>query len=165
MTAPAEENLVCRCYAVPERVVLDAIRGQTLRQVEEVTAVTRAGGGCSSCWDDIQAILDRTWGKSLPRDVPDASGLSSAQKRALIVKVLEGDLQRLFDLNGLQAQLVDVHGERVLVRFFGSGVGTTAPSYLAIKYYLVRRMSEACGHKVNMVELNVLESRARTSEP
>jgi hypothetical protein len=104
--------------------------------------------------------LNEVWGKPLPRDVPDGSGLSSAQKRALIVKALDRDVFPLFDLNGLQMQLVDVNGDRVLARFFGKGVGTTAASFLALKRYLVHRMAEACGQKMNLVELNVLEALA-----
>jgi len=158
MTATSENSLVCRCYRVSEGAIRRAISEHQLRQVEEVTAVTRAGGGCSSCWDDIQAILSSVWGRPLPRDVPDGSGLSSAQKRARIVRTLEEDVQGLFDRNGLQMQLVDVAGDRVLARFYGPGVGTPAASFLSLKKYLVRKMSDACGQKMQLIELNVLES-------
>ena len=154
------DNIICRCYVVAEDVIRKAISDHQLKQVEEVTAVTRAGGGCSSCWDDIQGILNSVWGKPLPRDVPDGLGLSSAQRRALIVKLLEKDITPLFDLNGLQVQLVDVSGDRVLVRFYGRGVGTQSASFLSLKRYLVYRMSDAVGHKMNLVELNVLEAMA-----
>lgn len=159
------DRLICRCYEVPEEAIRKAIREKDLHQVEEVTACTRAGGGCSSCWDDIQEILNSIRGRPLPRHVPDASGLSSAQKRDRVAGVIESELQPLFDRNGLQMQLVDVAGDRVLVRFFGDAVGTPAPSFLAIKRHLVRRMSEACGQKMNLIELNVLESRARPPSP
>ena len=161
MASLPADNLICRCYVVAEDVIRKAIADHQLRQVEEVTAVTHAGGGCSSCWDDIQAILSDVWGKPLPRDVPDGSGLSSAQKRALIVKALENDVTPLFDLNGLQMQLVDVTSDRALARFYGRGVGSTAASFLALKKYLVQRMSEACGQKISLVELNVLEALAQ----
>jgi len=165
MASTGGENLVCRCFVVAEGVVREAIADHQLRQVEEVTAVTRAGGGCSSCWDDIQKILSEVWGAPLPRNVPDASGLSSAQKRDRVARAVEHELQPLFDRNGLSMQLVDVSGDRVLVRFFGAGVGTVAPSFLAIKRHLVRRMSDACGQKMTMVELNVLEGLAKASKP
>lgn len=160
MASLPAENIICRCYLVAEDVIRKAIADHQLRQVEEVTALTHAGGGCSSCWDDLQAILNEVWGKPLPRDVPDASGLSSAQKRSIIVKLLETEIFPLFDLNGLQMQLVDVAGDRVLARFFGRGVGTTAASFLALKRRLVQRMSESCGQKMNLIELNVLEALA-----
>jgi len=154
------DNIICRCYVVAEDVIRKAIADHQLKQVEEITAVTRAGGGCSSCWDDLQAILNEIWGKPLPRDVPDSSGLSSAQKRALIVKELEKNVFPLYDVNGLQMQLVDVNGDRVLARFYGRAVGTQTASFLALKRYVVLRMTEAVGHKMNLVELNVLEALA-----
>src|SRR5687767_7378100 len=160
MASLPADNLICRCYVVAEDVIRKAIADHRLKQVEEVTAVTRAGGGCSSCWDDIQAILNGVWGKPLPRDVPDSSGLSSAQKRAVIVKALETDVYPLFDKNGLQMQLVDVSGDRVLARFFGKAVGTQTHSFLALKWYLVQRILETVGTKMNLVELNVLEALA-----
>ena len=54
----------------------------------------------------------------------------------------------------------DVSGDRVLARFFGMGVGSQRPSFLALKRYLVQRMTEACGQKMILVELNVLEAMA-----
>ncbi len=160
MASLPADNIICRCYVVAEDVIRKAIADHQLKQVEEVTAVTHAGGGCSSCWDDLQALLNEVWGKPLPRDVPDGSGLSSAQKRALIVRTLEDNVFPLFDANGLQMQLVDVSGDRVLARFFGKGVGTQSASYLALKRQLVRKMSEACGQKMHLIELNVLEALA-----
>jgi NifU-like protein len=162
MTGGPADRLICRCFVVPEDVIRRAIHEHDLHQVEEITACTRAGGGCSSCYDDIQAILCEVRGKPLPPNVPDASGLSSAQKRAAVARLLSEDAGRLLDLNGIQAQLVDVGGERVLVRFSGERVGTPAASFLALKHYLVRRMAEACGQKMTLIELNVLEDLART---
>src|SRR5579859_2158557 len=135
MASSPGRNLICRCYVVDEDVIRKAIAEHQLKQVEEVTAVTRAGGGCSSCWDDIQVILSEIWGKPLPRDVPDESGLSSAQKRARIVKALETEVYPLLDLNSVQMQLVDVTADRMLARFSGKGVGTTSASFLALKRY------------------------------
>ncbi len=160
MASPSDETLICRCFVVAEGAIRRAVAEHGLQQVEEVTAVTRAGGGCSSCWDEIQQILSEIRGKPLPKDAADASGLSSAQKRALIVKAIERDVQPLFDLNGLSMQLVDVSGDRVLARFWGGRVGTPAASYLSLKRYLVQKMSDACGQKMNLVELNVLEALA-----
>ena len=161
--AEPEDKLICRCYQVRASAIRASVADHGLRQVEEVTAVTRAGGGCSSCWDEIQALLDGIHGRALPRNVPDASGLSAAQKRARIVKAVEDDVQAVFDRNGVQMQLMDVAGDRVLARFFGDRVGTTAASWLAIKRHLVDRLSAACGQKMNLVELNVLEGLAKAA--
>ncbi|MFN3486219.1 MAG: (2Fe-2S)-binding protein [Planctomycetota bacterium] len=165
MGAPCGDSLICRCYRVPEAAVRQAIVSHGLRQVEEVTAVTKAGAGCSSCWDDIQRVLSEIWGAPPPRDVPDGSGLTGAQKRARILEVIEGDVRPLLGPNDLDMQLVDVTGDRVLVRFTGSRAETPAPSFLAVKRFLVQKMSAACGQKMVLVELNVLEEMGRRRAP
>ena len=165
MSEPSEDSLICRCYRVPETVIREAAEKHKLRQVEEVTAVTHAGGGCSSCWDDVQAILSTIWGTPLPHNTPDESGLSSAQKRARIVELLDNEVRPIFDLNGIQIQLSEVNGDRVLARFSGDLVGTTSSSFLSLKRFLVRRMGDTCGQKMQLVELNVLEQLAGPLQP
>ena len=157
-------KLICRCYVVTEKTIREAIRAHDLRHVEEVTAVTRAGGGCSSCWDDIQGILDAMHGKPPGRHVPDGTGLSDAQKRARIVELLDGELRPAFARNGVDVALADVAGDRVLVRFTGEIVGTTSAAFLALKRWMVERMTASIGRKMNLVELNVLEGLAKPSK-
>ncbi len=149
---------VCRCFRVREETIREAIRKHDLQHVDEITASTRAGGGCGSCIDDLQAILDAIHGTALRRDIPDASGLTNAQRRDLVRRLLEEEILPLYDLNGLQMQMTDVAGDRILARFSGDAVGGTSASYLVLKRQLVRRASEVCGRKMRLIELNVLEA-------
>ncbi len=165
MASQSGDGLVCRCYEVPEDVIRQAARDHQLRQVEEVTAVTRAGGGCGSCWDDIRRILDDVWGRPPARDVVDASGLSAAQKRGRVLALLDEDVAPLLERNGLHMQVMDVTSDRVLARFSGDGADTQNASYLTLKRYLVRRMSEVCASPMQLVELNVLERLRRPKNP
>ena len=160
MTGPSEDKLICRCYGVPAGRVRRAITDRDLRHVEEVTACTRAGAGCSSCWDDLQAILGEVHGAPPARHEPDATGLTPAQKRARVVEVIEREAAELLELNGLHLQLVEVGSDRVLARFSGDLAGSTSAAYLALKRWLVERFSGVCGRKMMLVELNVLEAQA-----
>lgn len=157
------DKLICRCYVVTESTIRGAIGAHDLRHVEEVTAVTRAGGGCSSCWDDIQGILDAMHGKPPGRHVPDGTGLSDAQKRARVVELLDQELRPAFARNGVDVALADVAGDRVLVRFTGEIVGSTSAAFLALKRWMVERMTASIGRKMNLVELNVLEGLPKPS--
>lgn len=163
-TGGTPDRLICRCFVVAESTIRTAIRGHDLRHVEEVTAVTHAGGGCSSCWDEIQEVLESVHGPAAGRNVPDAAGMTDAQKRVRILELIEREVRPIFDRNGLDLRLADVAGDRVLLRLSGEAVGTTAPSFLALKRWLVEKMSAACGGKMNLVELNVLEGLSRTSK-
>ena len=160
----AEDKLICRCFRVPERAIRSAAAEHGLRLVEEVTAVTRAAGGCGSCYDDVQSLLDAIWGRRPSRHAPDASGASDAQRRGAVVECVEGALRRLLELNGLDLRVVEVEGDRVLARYQGDLAGTTAASFLAIKRHVVERISAACGRDMKLVELNVLEGLAKTAK-
>jgi bacterioferritin-associated ferredoxin len=164
MASQPGDGLVCRCYAVSGDRIRQAIREHGLREVEEVTAATRAGGGCGSCWDEIRRILDEVHGRPPSRDAVDASGLSAAQKRQRVLRLLEDGVLALLERNGLQMQVMDVTGDRVLARFTGDAAGGRSASYLALKRWLVQRLSETCASPMQLVELDVLE-RLRTQAP
>ncbi len=55
-----ESALVCKCFGISEGVIARAIRMNRLTAMEEVTAYTKAGGGCLTCADRLEEILART---------------------------------------------------------------------------------------------------------
>jgi NifU-like protein len=55
-----DEALICTCFFVSERTIEREIQTRGLTTVAEVTSVCNAGGGCGSCHQLIQEILDCT---------------------------------------------------------------------------------------------------------
>lgn len=60
-----DEALICTCFFVSERTIEREIAARELRTVAEVTRACNAGGGCGSCHQLIQEILDTQ--NDLPR--------------------------------------------------------------------------------------------------
>lgn len=52
------EALICTCFFVSERTIEREIQARGLTTVSEVTKTTNAGGGCGSCHQLIQEILE-----------------------------------------------------------------------------------------------------------
>ena len=59
-----DEALICTCFFVSERTIECEIQTRGLTTVAEVTRDCNAGGGCGSCHQLIQEILDAN---DLPR--------------------------------------------------------------------------------------------------
>ncbi|MBI4564647.1 MAG: (2Fe-2S)-binding protein [Planctomycetes bacterium] len=154
------ENLICRCYQVTEATIRQAIEARNLRTVEAVTARTNAAGGCSSCYDDVQDILDQMHGSTRARR--RVSPLTNAQKRTLILALIRDDIRPLFRLNDMDIHVLGVQDDQVFARTEGPLVGTTLPSVLTLKWHLVKMMSEACGQKMQFIEMNMLDRRETT---
>lgn len=53
-----DEALICTCFFVSERTIEREITANSLTSVAEVTRACNAGGGCGSCHQLIQEILD-----------------------------------------------------------------------------------------------------------
>jgi NifU-like protein len=60
-----DEALICTCFFVSERTIEREIEMHGLQDVAEVTRACNAGGGCGSCHQLIQEILDTQ--NDLPR--------------------------------------------------------------------------------------------------
>jgi nitrogenase molybdenum-cofactor synthesis protein NifE len=71
------KKLICNCNAIDAGTIEDAIRGENLTSVAEVTARTHAAGGCGSCGERIAAMLQRIAAKEIP-----AAALLSANEAA-----------------------------------------------------------------------------------
>jgi NAD(P)H-nitrite reductase large subunit len=155
MDRDPRDPLICRCYQVTAAQIMAAIREGDLRTVEEVTAATNAAAGCSSCYDDVQEILDLAQGGT-HRAVRHSS-LSDGEKRERVQEVLRDLIEPLYRLNGVQIQILEVKGPKVHARLAGRTVGTTLPSILTLKWAFVRAISDACGEKMQLVEVNMLD--------
>jgi NifU-like protein len=131
-----------------------AIRVNKLTTMEQVTQFTKAMGSCGTCVEGVEAVLTKVNAEmvaagdldaalafdparaALPqrRDRVKSSPLAGAKKEMTLlqrIRLIEAAIEELrpyLKADGGDCELVDVDGDRVLVRLSGACVGCQAAS-------------------------------------
>jgi len=116
-----EGALICKCFAIDAVMIEEMVWANKLRTVEDVTNYTKAGGGCASCHEDIEAILEKVLKERGETFNPEAAPIEKpvvAEKKPLT------NLQRIKKieevLNALRPQLMADGGDVELVEVVGN---------------------------------------------
>jgi len=143
-----EGALICKCFGVDEGMIERTVRTNGLTSIEEITNYTKAGGGCSTCAEGIEGVLERVNAamvaegllaadrafhagvvplpvkarKVVRTEAPAARALSNLQKIRLIEETI-AQIRPSLQRDGGDCELIDVEGNRVLVRLTGACVG------------------------------------------
>lgn len=128
-----EGKLVCKCFNVTDQTIIRAIRENHLKTVDDVTAFTKAGGGCGECRDEIAEILEaelKREGETIEQPVKKPAeekpaGLSNLQRMQKVMEVINMIRPQL-QADGGDIELVDTNGKVVSVRLQGSCHGCAA---------------------------------------
>ena len=128
-----EGKLVCKCFNVTDQTIIRAIRENHLKTVDDVTAFTKADGGCGECRDEIAEILEaelKREGETVEQPVKKpaeekTAGLSNLQRMQKVMEVINMIRPQL-QADGGDIELVDINGKVVSVRLQGSCHGCAA---------------------------------------
>ena len=135
-----EGNIVCECFGITDREIESAVRDHRLTAIEDVTGYLKAGGGCGKCHEDIQLIIDQVQGKPMPIQATKPP-LTNIQKIRLIEETLEREIKPALHQDGGDIELVDVDGERVVVKLRGTCASCNA-SQVTLKNYVEAKLRE-----------------------
>jgi NifU-like protein len=146
-----EGNLVCECFGVTDIQIERAVREAHLASIEDVTDYLKAGGGCGNCHEKIQIIIDTVLGKTVDIQKP-ARKLTNIQKIKLIDETLEREIKPALNQDGGDIELVDVDGNRVLVKLRGM-CASCAKSQVTLKHYVESKLRELVDHDLVVEEV------------
>lgn len=135
-----EGEIVCECFGVTDREIERVVRENHLTTIDDVTDYVKAGGGCSNCHDRIQEIIDTILGNE-PKVPKKAPALTNLQKIKLIEESIEREINPTLKKDAGRLELIDVNGNRVLVRLGGS-CAACAKSSVTLKHYVESRLRE-----------------------
>ncbi|MEJ2142908.1 MAG: Fe-S cluster assembly protein NifU, partial [Gammaproteobacteria bacterium] len=154
-----EGALICKCFAVDAVMIEETIRANDLRTVEDVTNFTKAGGGCSSCHEGIEEILEavlaekgekfdpKAPSKSVSEPEPavaaSSGGMTTLQRIRRIEMVIESIRPQLQADKG-DVELIDVDGDTIYVKMTGacSGCQMAAVTIGGIQQRLIEELGE-----------------------
>jgi NifU-like protein len=135
-----EGEIVCECFGITDVEIERVVRENNLMTVEDVTDYTKAGGGCESCHEKIQEIIDKVSGKSHVVQRKPAR-LTNIQKIKLIEETLEREIKPSLKKDGGDIELIDVNGNTVLVRLQGT-CATCVASEVTLKHYVESKLRD-----------------------
>jgi NifU-like protein len=133
-------EIVCECFGVTDREIERVVRENHVSSIEGVTDYVKAGGGCGNCHDRIQEIIDDILGKEkvVPKKAP---ALTNLQKIKLIEESIEREINPTLKKDAGRLELIDVDGNRVLVRMGGS-CASCVKSPVTLKHYVESKLRE-----------------------
>ena len=146
-----EGEIVCECFGVSDLEIERVVKENHLSSIEEVTDYVKAGGGCGNCHDRIQEIIDTILGTERPvkKKVPV---LTNLQKIKLIEESIDREINPNLKKDAGRLELVDVDGNRVLVRFGGS-CASCVKSPVTLKHYVESRLRELVTPELEVEEV------------
>ncbi|RJQ72386.1 MAG: Fe-S cluster assembly protein NifU [Desulfobacteraceae bacterium] len=144
-------NVVCECFGVTDVQIERAITDHRLKTIEEITNYIKAGGGCGKCHESIQDIIDRATGSQAAKP-PQAKPLTNIQKIKLIEETLEREIKPALNQDGGDIQLVDVEGNRVMVKLKGR-CASCAMSNITLKDYVETKLKELVAQELVVEEV------------
>lgn len=146
-----EGEIVCECFGVTDREIERAVRENHLTSIQDVTSYVKAGGGCQNCHEKIQAIIDDILGVERPvkKETPQ---LTNIQKIRLIEETLEREITPALKKDGGDIALIDVDGDRVLVKLRGT-CASCAKSELTLKHYVESKLRELVAPELEVEEV------------
>jgi len=136
-------RLICSCFGVHEDLIRRVIRENNLKSVHEVTYYCKAGGGCETCHEQIEEILDEEQGvphvekpvEKKPRK------LTNIEKIAKIQETINNEIKPSLVKDGGDVELIDVDGNKVLVAL--RGACSSCPSAdVSLRYAIEHKLKE-----------------------
>ena len=146
-----EGEIVCECFGVTDLEIKRVVTENHLATIEEVTDYVKAGGGCGNCHDSIQEIIDTILGK-VPPAKKKVAVLTNLQKIKLIEESIEREINPNLKKDAGRLELVDVDGNRVMVRFGGS-CASCVKSPITLKHYVESRLRELVAPELEVEEV------------
>ena len=146
-----EGEIVCECFGVTDVQIERAVNENHLTTIDDVTDYVKAGGGCGHCHDKIQFVIDQALGNT-PRAAKKPEALTNIQKIKMIDATLDREIKPALNQDGGDIELVDVDGNRVMVKLRGT-CASCSKSEITLKHYVETKLKELVSQELVVEEV------------
>lgn len=163
-----DSDVVCQCFGVTRQEIERAVRENHLTTVEEVTNYTKAGGGCTSCHEDIEAIVaqvNREKAEEARRNAQPRKKkkMTTIQKIRQIEETIDREIRPQLKKDGGDIELVDVDGDTVVVSMRGACAHCRVADF-TLSRVVEAKLREFVSDDLRVAEESTMEEAACTME-
>ena len=166
-----EGALICKCFAVDEAKIVKAVRENGLTSLTEVIHYTKAGGGCSTCHEKIEQVLDKVLASSACSETQQkayaksgsvampAASVTAAVKPAAEqggplwqqVSAVLAEMRPHLQADGGDVTLIGVSDDKVEVALSGNCMGCMMTDMTLA--WIQQKLMEALGRYIRVVSV------------
>lgn len=145
-------KIVCNCFGVTDKKIIQIIETNNLTTVEQVTNYTKAGGGCGRCKPEIEKILAEELKKEKEKKEAQPNKMTNLEKIRLIQETLDREIRPCLQADGGDLQLVDVDGNKVYIKL--SGTCQHCPSMeFTIETFITQKLRQSVHQDIEVKEV------------
>ena len=145
-----KEKMICTCFQVTDKVIIDAIKTNGLKTVEEVTNYTKAGGACGRCKGEIQKIIDNYYNGAGEKE--RIKEMTPTQWILKINNIIETQISPELVKDGGDIELVDIKDKTIYVKLKGMCSGCKN-STMTLKVFVESTLKKALGDDIEVIEV------------
>ncbi len=146
-----DNKIICTCFQVSKKTIIDAIKTNNLKTVEEVTNYTKAGGACGRCKEDIKKVIDEYY-NGISESEPEKE-LTPTQWILKVNKIIDTQISPELMKDGGDIELVDIKDKTIYVKLHGQCSGCKN-STMTLKLFVESTLKNALGDDITVVEVN-----------
>jgi len=141
------EKIICHCFGVTDKKIIQVIEMNNLTTVEQVTNYTKAGGGCGQCRPQIEALLAEVAKKGKEKKGALPKKMTTLEKIRVIQETLEKEIRPYLHADGGDLELVDIDGNRVYIKL--KGTCQSCPSMgFTIESFITQKLRQAVNEEI-----------------
>ena len=153
-------KVICKCFGVTDAKIRHVIRENKLTTIGDVIHYCKAGGGCTSCHNEIQKILDEEIGAQKAAEqcgaikaTQHAVKMTNLQRITLIQQTILNEIAPHLRQDGGDIELIDVAGNKVIVALRGACAACPSSQY-TLKLAVEAKLKERVSPDIEVVQSN-----------